>query len=57
MVELVDASDSKSGGSNTLRVRVSLRPPIMEIDKLNSLVELFFKKFETIDKNKPFLNG
>ena len=55
MVELVDASDSKSGGSNTLRVRVSLRPPIMEIDKLNSLVELFFKKFETIDKNKPFL--
>ena len=27
MVELVDAPDSKSGGSNTLRVRVSLRPP------------------------------
>ena len=55
MVELVDAPDSKSGGSNTLRVRVSLRPPIMEIDKLNSLVELFFIKLEKIDKNKPFL--
>ena len=27
MVELVDASDSKSDGSNALRVRVSLRPP------------------------------
>ena len=27
----------------------------MEINKLNSLVELFFKKLETIDNNKPFL--
>ena len=27
MVELVDALDSKSNGSNVLRVRVSLRPP------------------------------
>ena len=31
MVELVDALDSKSNGSNTLRVRVSLRPPKNEI--------------------------
>ena len=55
MVELVDAPDSKSGGSNTLRVRVSLRPPIYEINKLNSLVELFFKKYDSISENKPFL--
>ncbi|MDA7715121.1 long-chain fatty acid--CoA ligase [Pelagibacteraceae bacterium] len=27
----------------------------MEIDKLNSLVELFFKKCEEVDPNKPFL--
>jgi len=27
----------------------------MEINKLNSLVELFFKKLETIDDTKPFL--
>lgn len=27
----------------------------MEIDKLNSLVELYFKKCEEVDSNKPFL--
>ncbi len=27
----------------------------MEIDKLNSLVELYFKKCEAVDPNKPFL--
>jgi long-chain acyl-CoA synthetase len=27
----------------------------MEIDKLNSLVELYFKKSEEVDSNKPFL--
>ena len=27
MAELVDALDSKSNGSNAVRVRVSLRPP------------------------------
>ena len=55
MVELVDAPDSKSGGSNTLRVRVSLRPPVMDISKINSLVELFFVKTKNIDGKKPFL--
>ena len=27
----------------------------MEIDKLNSLVELYFKKCEEVDLNRPFL--
>jgi len=27
----------------------------MEIDKLNSLVELYFKKCEEVDPNRPFL--
>ena len=27
----------------------------MEISKLNSLVELYFKKCEEVDDNKPFL--
>ena len=45
MVELVDAPDSKSGGSNTLRVQ-SLFAQIMDISKLNSLVELYFEKTE-----------
>ena len=55
MVELVDAPDSKSGGSNILRVRVSLRPPVMKINKLNSLVELYFNKCNEIDSNTEFL--
>ncbi len=29
MAELVDALDSKSNSSNTVRVRLSLRPPII----------------------------
>ena len=27
----------------------------MQISKINSLVELFFKKYEQVDKKKPFL--
>ena len=27
----------------------------MEIDKLNSLVELYFKKCDEVDLNRPFL--
>ena len=47
MVELVDAPDSKSGGSNTLRVRVSLRPP----NKIN----MFYKTGLYINLLKYFL--
>ena len=54
MVELVDAPDSKSGGSNTLS-SVSLRPQIMNVRNINSLVELFLEKADQINKNKPFL--
>ena len=28
---------------------------MMEINKLNSLVELFFEKLKEVDKKKPFL--
>ena len=41
MVELVDAPDSKSNGSNTVRDRVSLRPPKKKnLKEFNSLVDL-----------------
>ena len=56
MVELVDAPDSKSGGSNTLRVRLSLfAHQCMNINKLNSLVELYFEKLNQVDSKKPLL--
>ena len=29
----------------------------MEVSKINSLVELFFKKLEEVDNSKPFLNS
>ena len=51
MAELVDALDSKSNSSNTVRVRFSLCPPkIMNLDNLNSLVELFFYQADKQNK-------
>ena len=39
-----------------MRVRFSLRPPkFMELNKLNSLVELFFEINKTKNNNEPFL--
>ena len=56
MAELVDALDSKSNSSNTVRVRFSLRPPkIMNLDNLNSLIELFFYQADKQDKKSIFL--
>ena len=39
MAELVDALDSKSCGSNTVRVQVPLRPPL----ELKGAISAFFR--------------
>ena len=50
MVELVDAPDSKSGGSNALRVRVSLRPPVD--DKFMKLKKYTGKNYSNFKESK-----
>jgi hypothetical protein len=61
VVELVDAEDSKSSGSNTVRVRVSPSVPnIKFIEQFSSLYEISSlngngkeRKFKNADPTKP----
>ena len=46
MAELVDAHGPQNRVSQEVRVRFSLRPPNYELNKINSLVELFFEKYK-----------
>ena len=57
MAELVDAHD-QNRVSQEVRVRFFFAHQIMELNKINSLVELFFKKYEEKDseQNQPLLN-
>ena len=41
-----------------MRVRFSLRPPLlMNINKLNNLLELFYKQYQLSNKNEVFLRS
>ncbi len=53
MAELVDAQDSKSCGSNAVRVRVSLCPP--KLNEFKSLVDLFFYQAKKQNPQIAFL--
>ena len=57
MAELVDAHDSKYV-SQEVRVRFSLRPPsIMQVDKINNLLELFYEQYKKQNKKDVFLQS
>ena len=57
MAELVDAHDSKSCFARSESSILSSPTKFMELDKINSLVELFFEKYREKNSltNKPFL--
>ena len=57
MAELVDAHDSKSCFARSESSILSSPTKIMELNKFNSLVELFFEKYKENKKltNQPFL--
>ena len=55
MVELVDAPDQNPVVAIPWEFESLFAHQVMEIDKLNSLVELYFKKCEEVDPDRPFL--
>ena len=59
MAELVDAHDSKSCFARSESSILSSPTRVMELNKINSLVELFFKKYEEISSvsDRPFLKS
>ena len=57
MAELVDAHDSKSCFARSESSILSSPTKKMQVSKINSLVELFFKKLEEVDNKKPLLSS